>query len=401
MASSSFESSSRAIGGKRNNNDDEPSRLLIVCIDRDNDVEVKTGIKTPIVGKDACLNAATKLALADPEEADANAIFAAIKEYDDLMQQGEHCEVMVAGGQFERGVSGDKKIRKEIADTLIGYPADGLVLVSDGLEGEEIVPVIQTLCPIVSIRRIVIKHSRSVEESYAILGRYFRMLLFDPRYTRYALGIPGVIFIGFVLIYAINQQAAPLVLVVFVGIVFIIRGFDIDRRIESIGKLSATGLLRLFSVVVSILVILVGIANGISTFFVNCTPTVEACTIAKQVTTNPQSFIFSSPKIVGYFIQNSEIYIWLGFAVYITTTIFFNILKPKSRHVARYLVELSVLGLLYFPVSVFASTLISPRSSNDLFIAIVMFALAGTYTIAAYVYQYLNKKRGETHAIEV
>lgn len=400
MASSSYESSSRPLGGKRND-DHEPSRLLIVCIDRDNDIEEKTGIRTPVVGKDACLNAATKLALADPEEADANAIFAAIKEYDDLMQQGEHCEVMVAGGRFERGILGDKKIRKEIADTLIGYPADGLVLVSDGLEGEEIVPVIQTLCPIVSIRRIVIKHSRSVEESYAILGRYFRMLLFDPRYTRYALGIPGVIFIGFVLIYAIDQLAAPLVLVVFVGIVFIIRGFDIDRKIESIGKLSATGLLRLFSVIVSILIILVGIANGISIFFVNCTSAIQACNIAKDVANNPQLFLFNSPKITGYFIQNAEIFIWLGFAVYITTTIFFNILRPKSRHIARYLVELSVLGLLYFPVSVFANTLITGGKSNDLFIAIVMFALAGTYTIAAYVYQYLNKKRGETHTIEV
>ncbi len=387
-----------------NAEEDEPSRLLIVCVDRDNDIEVKTGIKTPIVGKDACMDAATKLALADPEEADANAIFAAVREYDDLLNKGQLCEVMVAGGQFERGVLGDKKIRKEIADTLTGFPCDGIVLVSDGVEGEELVPVIQGLAPIVSIRRVVIKHSKSVEESYAVLGRYFRMLLFDPRYARYALGIPGIIFIGFVMIYAISPPAAPLVLTIFIGIVFIIRGFDVDRKIESIGKLSATGLLRLFSIIVSILVILVGIATGLSTFFIGCTgtsPIPEACVIAKSIEANPQSIVFYTPKIVGYFIENSEIYIWLGFAVYITTTIFFNILRPKSRHVARYLVELSVLGLLYFPVSVFASTLIAPRSSNDLFIAIVMFALAGTYTIAAYIYQYINKRRLETQPLEV
>ena len=68
--------------GSFSSEEKEPSRLLIVCVDRDNDIEVKTGIKTPVVGKDLCLNAATKLALSDPEEADANAIFAAVKEYD-------------------------------------------------------------------------------------------------------------------------------------------------------------------------------------------------------------------------------------------------------------------------------------------------------------------------------
>ena len=385
-------------------NEDQPSRLLIVCVDRDNDVEVKTGIKTPVVGKDACLGAATRLALIDPEEADANAIFAAVKEYDELLAKGEHCEVVVVGGLYERGILGDKKIRKEVADTLRGYPADGMVLVSDGVEGEEIVPVLQSLCPIVSIRRVVVKHNKSVEESYAVLGRYFRMLLFDPRYAKYALGIPGIIFVGLVLIYVVYPQAAALVLIIFVGIVFIIRGFDIDKKIESIGRMSATGLLRFFSAVVSILVILVGIGSGVAVFF-SCSsesgPLSDPCSIAKAVVVNPQTIVLHAPKIIGYFILNSETIIWLGVAVYITTSLFFNILRPKIRHAARYLIELLVLGLLYFPVSIFAGTLITPRTTNDLFIAIVMFLLAVNFTIAAYVRRYVTKKRRETHAIEI
>jgi len=385
----------------------ETSHLLIVCVDRDNDVEVKTGIKTPIVGKESCLAAATKLALSDPEEADANAIFAAVKEYDELLGKGEQCEVVVVGGLYERGTLGDKKIRKEVADTLKGHPADGLVLVSDGVEGEEIVPVLQSLSPIVSIKRVVVKHNKSVEESYAVLGRYFRMLLFDSRYAKYALGIPGIIFIGLVLIYVVYPQAAALVLIIFVGIVFIIRGFDIDKKIESIGRMSATGLLRFFSAVVSILVILVGIGSGIAVFFTcpsgssAASLASEPCTIAKQVVANPQTIVLHAPKIIGYFIQNSEIIIWLGVAVYITTSLFFNILRAKSRHTARYLVELFVLGLLYFPVSIFANTLISGGKSYDLFIAIVMFALAVNFSIAAYVYRYISNKRREAHAIEI
>src|SRR2546425_13224166 len=86
------------------------SRTLIICIHRDNDIGERAGVKTPVFGRDACLAAAQKLALADPEEADANAIFAAVKEYDGLLKKGFSCEVVVISGLFERGVLGDKKI---------------------------------------------------------------------------------------------------------------------------------------------------------------------------------------------------------------------------------------------------------------------------------------------------
>ncbi|MDG6923401.1 MAG: DUF373 family protein [Nitrososphaerota archaeon] len=392
---------SRPSTGDLDSDEENPSRTLIICIDRDDDIGVKAGIKTPIVGKDACLNAATRLAIVDPEEADANAIFAAVKEYDNLMSKGDICEVIVVSGVYERGVIGDRKIRSQVSETLKGFPCDGAIIVSDGVEGEELVPVLQTLVPIVALRNVVIKHSRSVEESYAVLGRYFRMLLFDSRYSKYALGIPGLIFIGIVLIYIVDKSAAALVLPILIGIVFIVRGFDIDRRIESLKDLSAAGYLRLFSAVASVLIILVGLATGIGVFFQSCaTSNSGPCQIAAQIAKNPQSIVFLSPKITGYFIINAELYIWLGLAVYITTSIFFGILRPRARHVARNVVELSVLALLYFPVSIFASTLVSQGRNSDLFVAIVMFALAVNFTIAAYLYRYLNARRHEAHAIE-
>ena len=55
------------------------SRLLVICVDRDDDVGEKTGIQTPVVGRDACIEAAQRLALEDPEDADSNSIFAAIR----------------------------------------------------------------------------------------------------------------------------------------------------------------------------------------------------------------------------------------------------------------------------------------------------------------------------------
>ena len=386
---------------------DKNSRTLLICIDRDDDIGVKTGIRTPIVGRDACIAAATKLSITDPEEADANAIFAAIKEYDNLLSKGDFCEVIVVSGLFERGVMADKKIRNQVAEVLKGYPADGAVIISDGSEGEELVPVIQGLVPIISVRKVVIKHSKSVEESYAVLGRYLRMLIFDSRYARYSLGVPGIIFIALVLItISVPAVSAPLVLVVFIGIVFIIRGFDIDRRIESVGKLSASGYLRLFSAIASVLIIFAGIATGIAVFFPTTgTSGVPVCTgpclTWRDMAANPSKlFLSDAPSLVGYFIKNSQLFVWMGLAVFITTAIFFNLIRPGSRRIARYLVELFVLVLLYFPVFVFANVLISPGPNSDFFVAIIMFALAVNFTIAAYLYRFFRRRR-ETQAIEI
>ena len=46
--------------------------LLVIAIDRDNDLGRKTGIRSPVIGRDANVKAAIELGLADPEESDTN-----------------------------------------------------------------------------------------------------------------------------------------------------------------------------------------------------------------------------------------------------------------------------------------------------------------------------------------
>ena len=64
------------------------SKLLVICIDRDDDIGKKAGIVSPVVGRNACLEAAQRLALEDPEDDDSNAIFGAVKTYEDLISKG-------------------------------------------------------------------------------------------------------------------------------------------------------------------------------------------------------------------------------------------------------------------------------------------------------------------------
>ncbi len=373
------------------------SGMLIICIDRDNDVGLKTGIETPIVGKTACLEAATKLALADPEEADANAIFAAIKEYEELVSKGINCEVVTVGGLFERGVLGDKKIREEVENVLRDYPAAEAVVVSDGVEGEELTPVISPLVPVVSIRKVVIKHSESVEESYEILGRYFRMLLTDKRYAKYALGLPGLVFIGIAIAYLVSPTYAPLILVALIGIILAVRGFNVDREIGSIRTLSSSGFLRLFGIAISVLIVIGGIVSGILPFFTKGTP---AYSYVWGPPNNGILTISSVPTVMGYFIANAQPLTFIGLGVYVVGAIIFNLLRPTHRHVMRNVVALIVLGLLYIPVYLLSQVLIF-KSSPDTLVGYALFSLAVSFVIAAFIYNWVSQRRGHPDIDEI
>ncbi len=61
---------------------------LVITVDRDDDLGKKTNLAGPIVGEKACIKAAETLAIADPGESDANAMFAAIKAYRELKELG-------------------------------------------------------------------------------------------------------------------------------------------------------------------------------------------------------------------------------------------------------------------------------------------------------------------------
>ena len=68
-------------------------KVLVICVDRDDDVGIKTTEQTPALGREKCLEIASKLALADPEDADSNTIFAAVKEFSELNKKGYDAEV--------------------------------------------------------------------------------------------------------------------------------------------------------------------------------------------------------------------------------------------------------------------------------------------------------------------
>jgi len=73
-------------------------RTLVLSVDRDDDIGWKSKVESPVIGRAACLKAANALALADPEDSDLNAIFSAVKIYDELIAKGEEAAIAVVAG---------------------------------------------------------------------------------------------------------------------------------------------------------------------------------------------------------------------------------------------------------------------------------------------------------------
>ena len=85
-------------------------RTLVLSVDRDDDIGYKASVQSPCIGRTACLKAANTLGLADPEDSDTNAIFYAVKIFDDLTAKGEDVQVAVISGDHMHMIEGDRKI---------------------------------------------------------------------------------------------------------------------------------------------------------------------------------------------------------------------------------------------------------------------------------------------------
>jgi len=259
-------------------------RILILCVDRDGDLEVKAGIKTPLLGRSANLDAAVALALRDPEEPDANAMFEAIRLHDRLQtekQPEEIFEVATISGSELGGVGADRKLVAELGNLLHSFSANEVILVTDGYSDEAVLPLVESRVPVSSVRRLVVKHSESIEETAALFSRYLRLIWENPRYARLALGIPGLLFFLYGILSiipgAVNYYLIAIVLIL--GVVLLIKGFGVDRGVRNFYKwakeYSPPPLpvqISNYTVVAGILCVVVGAYLGIANAGANVTP---------------------------------------------------------------------------------------------------------------------------------
>ena len=293
----------------------EQKRILVLCVDRDGDLGAKAGVETPLIGREENLNAAVSLALKDPEEPDANAMFEAVREYDRLKAENkpdEAVEVATLSGSELGGVSADRKVVSELNNLLGSFSASEVILVTDGYSDEAVLPVIQSRVPVSSVRRIVVKHSESIEESAALFGKYLRTVVENPRYSRIALGLPGLLILilaVFAIVGLVQYYVIAFVLVL--GAFLLIKGFGIDRMAKSaykwIREYSPPPLrvqISNFSVIAGVLCVVLGVYLGWATAAPEVSPQADTA-----------GYLSILPRVAGYFISGAIYLIVVGICV--------------------------------------------------------------------------------------
>jgi len=336
------------------------SKLLVICVDRDDDVGEKTGITTPVIGRDACIEAAQRLALEDPEDADSNAIFSAIKTYEDLVSKGYNAQVVTVTGVTGRGVQADEKIASQIKSVLKKFSANGAVIVSDGEDDEMVIPVVQNVIPVISVQRVVMQVSRTIEHSYAVFGKFLKLIMYNPKYSKFFLGVPGILLLigGIGAVTGYNAEIFA-VLVTILGGAFLIRAFDVDKAWANWAKPTPEGFTRMFTLITGLILIAASIPAGITT--------VSAENIAGDL-----GFVnlITDKLVIGQFVSGMIPFLWIGIGTIFVGILFSNWLNRKLRHFSDIL-RIVVLVALYPTVHQFTNILMYEESSFSLILPLV------------------------------
>ena len=336
------------------------NKLLVICIDRDDDLGRKTGIPTPVVGRNACIEAAQRLALEDPEDADSNSIFFAVKTYEDLVSKGYEAQVVTVTGVENRGVQADEKVASEIKSVLKKFSADGAVIVSDGEDDEMVIPVIQSVIPVISVQRVVMQVSRTIEHSYAVFGKFLKLVMYNPKYSKFFLGVPGILLliggIGAVTGYNVEIFA---VLITILGGAFLIRAFDIDKAWTNWAKPTPEGFTRMFTLITGLILIAASVPAGITTVSPENIPS-DLGTIN----------LITDEVVIGQFVSGMIPFLWIGLGTIFVGILFSNWLNRKLRHISD-LLRIIVLVALYPTVHQFTNILMYEESSFSLILPLV------------------------------
>lgn len=206
-------------------------RTLVLSVDRDDDIGWKAKVESPAIGRAACLKAANTLALADPEDSDVNAIFSAVKIFDELTEKGEDTAIAVIAGNHLHMIEGDRRIASSLEQVIQETLATNCILVTDGAEDEYVIPIIQSKLPVSSIRRVIVNQMPNLEGTYYILKKF----LDDPKVSRMVFIPIGLAMMLYATAYLLDYPGVATIIVVgVIGCYLLYRGFGFDEIFHSI-----------------------------------------------------------------------------------------------------------------------------------------------------------------------
>jgi putative membrane protein len=247
--------------------------LLVLCVDLDDDLGRKTGLDTPVVGREAVEEAAVALATADPEDSDVNVLFQGIHVRDELDGEGEAVEIAAVTGTQGSDVNANRAVGEEV-DTVLASLSTGenvsAVVITDGAQDESVLPVIRSRVPIDSVRRVVVRQAQDLESMYYTM----KQVLADPE-TRGTILVPlGVLlliypFVTVASLFDVPGAAVLGLLSALLGLYTLFRGLGLESTVDEVAERSRNllyaGRVTLITYVVAAALMVVGGVSGVET----------------------------------------------------------------------------------------------------------------------------------------
>ncbi len=241
--------------------------VLVLCIDRDNDLGRKAEIESPVVGRGANIDAALKLAIADPEDSDANTIFGGIKLLDELVALGQKAEIASLAGDIKIGLVSDNKLALQLEDLIQRLMPSGVIVVSDGAEDEAILPIIQSRVKVNGVRRVLVKQSPNLESTYYLLKHLFT----DPKIS-HTLFIPPALALLMFSLFSILRfpEGAWIAITGAVGLYLLFRGLGLDDSMEDAKQTLKSSLyagkMAFITYIMAAMLVVIATVQGVAAF---------------------------------------------------------------------------------------------------------------------------------------
>ncbi len=245
-------------------------KTLILNVDRDDDLGRKAKVKSPIIGIKDNIEAANKLGQVDPEDSDLNAIFSAISTYKNLKsKEDDNYEIATICGNINVGLKSDRILAEQLEFVIKETNATDIILITDGAEDEYVIPIIQSRIKITSIKRVSVKQSEELEDTYY---RIIKLLNDDKVLKQFILPFALVLIVGsiFVLLNITSSGFGAILLTL--GVYLLIRVFRWEKNIlyvsDEIKSGFLTGKLSIYTYIIASVIIIANIflAYNISNF---------------------------------------------------------------------------------------------------------------------------------------
>ncbi|MBU0527047.1 MAG: DUF373 family protein [Candidatus Micrarchaeota archaeon] len=343
--------------------------ILVLCIDRDNDLYEKGKVSGPLIGREKNLEGAVALSLADPEDPDSNAIYYSIKIFDQMRADGHNVEVVTLTGDKRLGYTADKEISSQLDKICAEINPVSCVLVSDGAADEEIIPIIKSRIKIDSTKIVFIKQAKELEKTYFVLLEKLR----DPYFSKTLLGIPAILIILLSLSSYFGYGLEPVGIIIGMYLLTRILGidnivFDIfnDFRFsfERTSWISYIGAFAIFSI-------------GIF--------------VAYQTFQGGVGMNLGNEKLVAHVIGNSIWIIFVGLLLIMVGKSIDAIMEKKKFRITKYILYSAAAGLATFVMLVGSSWIVNisePYVDFGGFLFSIGISLVAGYFVTTFVNWY-------------